>query len=146
MDNQATAQQIQLRDYQTSLLQGLFEAWKVHRRVMAQLPTGGGKTVIFSFLANEVAHHGDRVLVLAHREELITQAAAKLESVTGKPVGIIKAGYSPSPLYPIQVASVQTLINRLRDWPDFGLVVIDEVPAQLRPTGRFWMLTLTATS
>lgn len=136
MDNQATTQQIQLRDYQTSLLQGLFEAWKVHRRVMAQLPTGGGKTVIFSFLANEVAHHGDRVLVLAHREELITQAAAKLESVTGKPVGIIKAGYSPSPLYPIQVASVQTLINRLRDWPDFGLVVIDEAHHSTAKTYR----------
>jgi superfamily II DNA or RNA helicase len=126
MAKQPTAQQIELRDYQQSLLQGLFEAWSEKRRVMAQLPTGGGKTIIFSFLANEVAHHGDRVLVLAHREELITQAAAKLEAVTGKPVGIIKAGYSPSPLYPIQVASVQTLVNRLRDWPDFGLIVIDE--------------------
>jgi superfamily II DNA or RNA helicase len=126
MAKQPTAQQIELRDYQQSLLQGLFEAWSEKRRVMAQLPTGGGKTIIFSFLANEVAHHGDRVLVLAHREELITQAAAKLEAVTGKPVGIIKAGYAPNPLFPIQVASVQTLVNRLRDWPDFGLIVVDE--------------------
>jgi superfamily II DNA or RNA helicase len=136
MVKQTTTAQIQLRDYQEALLQGIFEQWKSAPRVMAQLPTGGGKTVIFSAIAQEFARHGDRVLVLAHREELITQAAAKLETVTGKPVGIIKAGYAPNPLFPIQVASVQSLIRRLRDWPDFGLIVTDEAHHSTAKTYR----------
>ena len=48
---------------------------------MAQLPTGGGKTVIFAAIAEEFVRRGESVLVLAHREELITQAASKLETV-----------------------------------------------------------------
>ena len=117
---------IQLRDYQFDLIQAVFEQWEQHQRVMAQLPTGGGKTVIFSVIANEFVKYSKRVLILAHREELILQAASKLESITRSPVGIIKAGYSPSPLLPIQVASVQSLVNRLHHYPDFDLVVIDE--------------------
>ncbi|MBE9193786.1 DEAD/DEAH box helicase [Synechocystis sp. LEGE 06083] len=136
MASQITAATIQLRDYQEALLQGIFEQWKSAPRVMAQLPTGGGKTVIFSAIAQEFARHGDRVLVLAHREELITQAAAKLETVTGKPVGVIKSGIASAPLFPIQVASVQTLVNRLREYPDFGLVVTDEAHHSTAKTYR----------
>jgi superfamily II DNA or RNA helicase len=118
--------QIQLRPYQQSLIQGIFEQWKSAPRVMAQLPTGGGKTVIFSAVADEFLRRSERCLILAHREELVSQAAAKLEAVTGKPAGVIKAGYAPNPLFPIQVASVQSMVNRLNHYPDFGLVVIDE--------------------
>ena len=90
------------------------------------MPTGGGKTVIFAAIANEFVTREERVLVLAHREELITQAGKKLEAVTGSPVGIIKAGYKPNPLFPVQVASVQSMVKRLNWFEDFGLVVIDE--------------------
>jgi len=119
-------QAFQLREYQARLIQGIYEAWKCQTRVMAQLPTGGGKTVIFSAIADEFIRRSERVLVLAHREELILQAANKLESITRSPVGIVKAGYKPDPLFPIQVASVQSMVNRLRHFDDFGLIVIDE--------------------
>ncbi len=56
---------------------------------MMQLPTGGGKTIIFCAIAREFTSVSEPVLVIAHREELIAQAAAKLEAVAGTPVGII---------------------------------------------------------
>ena len=123
---ESTAQTFQLRDYQARLIQGIYEAWKSQTRVMAQLPTGGGKTVIFSTIAEEFIRRSERVLVLAHREELITQAARKLEAIAGMPAGIIKAGCPMNPLFPIQVGSVQSMVNRLRHFQDFGLIVIDE--------------------
>jgi superfamily II DNA or RNA helicase len=64
------------------------------------------------------------VLVIAHREELILQAASKLESVTGQAPGIIKAGYEPTDSL-IQVGSIQTLARR-KNYPGAGLVIIDE--------------------
>lgn len=115
-----------LRDYQQSLIQQVFAQWHSgHRRVMLQLATGGGKTVLFSALAREFTAKGEGVLVLAHREELLTQAKEKLEAVAGVPVGIIKSGYRVNPLFPIQVASVQSLIRR-ENWPDAALVICDE--------------------
>ncbi|MCY7284266.1 MAG: DEAD/DEAH box helicase, partial [Cyanobacteria bacterium CAN_BIN43] len=115
-----------LRPYQDELIQSVFAQWTAgNRRVLAQSPTGSGKTVCFSAIAAEFTAKGEGVLVLAHREELILQAAEKLTSVTAQPVGIIKAGYRPDPTHQIQVASVQSLIRR-RDRPSAGLVIIDE--------------------
>ena len=82
-------------------------------RVLAQLPTGGGKTVVFSAIASEFARRGEPVLVLAHRQELITQAADKLRAIAGCPVGIVKAGHRPDYPAPVQVASVQSVVRRL---------------------------------
>lgn len=127
---------IALRDYQQALVQGVYHQWTQHQRVMAQLPTGGGKTIIFAAIASEFITRGERVLVLAHREELINQAAVKLETVTRSPVGIIKAGYKPNPLFPVQVASVQSMVNRLNHFEDFGLVVIDEAHHSTAETYR----------
>lgn len=116
----------QLRDYQQELIQKVFAAWSAgDRRVLAQSPTGSGKTVLFSAIAREFTTKGEGVLVLAHREELVTQARDKLQAVTTGQVGIIKAGYRPDPTHPIQVASVQSLIRR-KNWPSAGLVVVDE--------------------
>jgi superfamily II DNA or RNA helicase len=127
---------IPLWDYQHEMVNGIHTAWKGNTRVMAQLPTGGGKTVIFSAIADKFVRRSQRVLVLAHRDELITQAASKLEAITQAPVGIIKAGYSPSPLFPIQVASVQSMVNRLPHYPHFDLVVIDEAHHSTADTYR----------
>jgi superfamily II DNA or RNA helicase len=116
----------QLRPYQRELVTAVLERWTDHRRVMCQLATGGGKTVIFSAIANEFVSRGERVLILAHREELILQAKEKLQAVCPVPIGIIKAGHKPDYTAPVQVASVQSLINRLGKVGQFGLVVIDE--------------------
>lgn len=119
------AQPLELRPYQESLTQKIFHEWASgQKRVMAQLPTGGGKTAIFVEIAREFTSRGQQVLVLAHREELILQAKDKLEAATGQTVGVIKAGYKPSLDCLIQVASVQTLARRRL--PTAELVVVDE--------------------
>lgn len=126
----------ELRDYQRELIHKIFLEWKYgNRRVLAQSPTGSGKTVLFSDIANKALAKGHRVLVVAHREELITQSRDKLQSITGQPVGIIKAGYKPDPLYSIQVASIQTLARR-DNWPEAKLVIIDEAHHSAADTYR----------
>ena len=116
----------QLRDYQDKLVTRVFDKWSSgKRRLVLQLPTGAGKTIIFSAIAREFLRQGLGVLVLAHRLELISQAHEKLEAVSGLPAGIIKAGFPVHPDYDIQVASVQSLARRKR-FPEAGLVVVDE--------------------
>ncbi len=115
-----------LRDYQSQLVQQVLSSWKQgNRQVLLQLPTGGGKTLIFSEIARLFLEKGEGVLVLAHRIELITQAHSKLVAVSGKKAGFIKSGMSSNWDYPIQVASVQTL-TRKEEYPRAGLVIVDE--------------------
>jgi superfamily II DNA or RNA helicase len=116
---------IQLRDYQQTAIEGVREAFRAgHRAPLLVAPTGAGKTVMFGFVASETAKRGRRVLILAHRRELIRQASRKLTEA-GVPHGIIAPGNTPTRDL-VQVASVQTLGRRLNraDAPD--LIVIDE--------------------
>lgn len=115
-----------LRDYQTDLIQQVFFHWtKDQKRILLQLPTGGGKTVLFTALIRELVLRGGAALVLVHREELLLQAKQTIEAMAGMLVGVIKSGYPVDPLLLIQVASVQTLTRR-QDWPKADLVICDE--------------------
>ena len=116
----------QLRPYQQNLISRIFYQFQSHRRVMAQAPTGSGKSVIFGAIASHFAAKGCRVLCLAHREELIIQGASHLQNWTPYPVGIIKVGFPFEPLFPVQFASIQTIINRLDLVGDYDLIVVDE--------------------
>ena len=117
----------QLRDYQTNLLDRINTAWfSGSRSILCQLPTGGGKTIVFSSVVHQAIKSGFKCLILAHREELIKQAADKVEIITNDPVGIIKAGYPSNYDRDIQVASVQSLTRRLNHCPEFDLIVVDE--------------------
>lgn len=107
-----------LRDYQAAAVEAVLAARD--RRPILVAPTGSGKTVMAVAVAERI---GGRVLWLAHRAELIEQAARHL-ATSGALVGIIKAGIAPTPLAPVQVASVQTLIRR--ELPSAELVVVDE--------------------
>lgn len=86
-------------------------------------------TVVFSYIAKSAAHKGSRVLILAHRDQLIKQASRKLTE-NGVPHGIIMAGFAPAPRRHVQVASVQTLVRRIDKMRaagvHFDLIVIDE--------------------
>lgn len=95
------------------------------RAPLLVLPTGGGKTIIFSVIAQSAAAKGNRVLILVHRRELIHQASSKLSWI-GLEHGIIAAGV-PALDAPVQIASVQTLARRLPciDWQP-ALIIIDE--------------------
>ncbi|MBD2072409.1 DEAD/DEAH box helicase [Phormidium sp. FACHB-592] len=123
----ATAHQYRVRDYQETLIQNICQQWQQgQQRVLAQLPTGGGKTIIAGAIASSFTCRDETVLFLAHREELLTQAASKIGQIAAVPVGIIKAGYQPNLTAPIQVASVQSMVNRLSLFPDPALVITDE--------------------
>lgn len=81
-------------------------------------------TILFSSIAKDCVDRNGKVLILAHREELILQAANKLTAL-GLDVGIIKSGFQPTYWKPVQVASVQTLVRR--DFPyKFALCIVDE--------------------
>jgi superfamily II DNA or RNA helicase len=113
-----------LRDYQARAV-GLVQ--KHHtagtRRVLLVSPTGSGKSVMGVASALPYEH----VLWLAHRKELVQDAARRLrEEVGGLDVGIIAAGMPPSPYARFQVSSVQTMTRRPQQRPPAGLVVFDE--------------------
>jgi hypothetical protein len=114
-----------LRDYQERTVSETLEAWEAgKRRVCVVLPTGGGKTRV----GQELVACADepRTLWVAHRKELVQQAAERLREHFGHlNVGIIAAGQDASPYAPIQVASIQTLIAR-EQRPEASLVVFDE--------------------
>ncbi len=113
-----------LRPYQAVLVDRLRAAFAAGRRApLLALPTGGGKTHIFSAVAAGAQAKAKRVLVFVHRRELIRQASAKLAEA-GVAHGIIAAGFAPRPREPVQVASVQTLARR--PVPPADLVVLDE--------------------
>jgi superfamily II DNA or RNA helicase len=117
-----------LRPYQLQAVNEIRQGYQhAHRSVLFVLPTGGGKTVLFSHITRETAARGNRVCVLVHRAELLRQASASLTAL-GVPHGLIAAGRSMNLAAPVQVASVQSLARRLHLIPQefFQLLVIDE--------------------
>lgn len=117
---------MQLRYYQIEAKKQTYEAMRQGvQNILLQLPTGGGKTVIFNSIIKDGVDAKKRLLVLAHRSELIQQAADKLYKAYQISPGIIMSGYPTSAFNMVQIASVQTLIRRsLVKPPD--LVIIDE--------------------
>jgi superfamily II DNA or RNA helicase len=114
-----------LRPYQQQLITDIRLQYQLgHRKVLAVLPTGAGKTVCFSHIAQFAARKGNRVLIAVHRQELLDQACRALPM----PHGVIAANRSMDLSHAVQVASVQTLARRLHKLPRdfFQLVIIDE--------------------
>jgi superfamily II DNA or RNA helicase len=134
-----------LRDYQLAAVDSVME--QLAQRGSSTLgvaATGLGKTVIFAHVAHRTADRG-RVMVIAHREELVRQAADKIEAITGDKVEIeMAAEVADTHMYhcaPCVVASKDTLINRLRkyDPADFALLVTDEAHHAVAATyGRIY--------
>jgi len=116
---------INLRPYQQKLITDIrFQYQFGKRSVLAVLPTGGGKTVCFSYIAEQAAIKGNRVCVLVHRAELLDQASKSMPMHHG----LIAANRSMDLSHAVQVASVQTLARRLHRLPRdfFQLLIIDE--------------------
>jgi DNA repair protein RadD len=102
-----------LREYQARGRARIYEAWKRGSRVLLLvLPTGGGKTTLFGLIVAELAAAGLPSLILVHRRELATQAANRLREF-GVDFGFIMAGEPARPFAPVQIASVQTLAQRI---------------------------------
>lgn len=121
-----------LRPYQQEAHDAILSMWDQGTdRLLLVLPTGCGKTIVFSAVANDCVRRGRRVLILAHRGELLDQAADKLQKSTGLGSAVEKAEFScMGSWYRVVVGSVQTLMreSRLKKFPEnyFGAIIIDE--------------------
>src|SRR5688572_12419917 len=139
--------EIKLRDYQREAIDAVFSAWaEGMRRPAIVPPTGAGKTVVFSALVKEwrkrdgaaLKAYGSRVIILAHRDELVDQAIAKLRAVLPEDVSVGKVKATQNEVTAdVMVCSVQTLASQRRlnnlvlldqgkDRPKVGLIITDE--------------------
>ena len=123
---------MELRNYQKEAVNSILEEWDEGRqKTLLVLPTGCGKTVVFAKVAEELVRRGNRVLILAHRGELLDQASDKIKKFTGLSCATEKAEESCiGSWYRIVVGSVQTLMRekRLSMFKSnyFNNIIIDE--------------------
>lgn len=116
-----------LRDYQSRAVNLVLSMWQAGtRRVCLVSPTGSGKTTCGAALvAAHLEAGGTSVVWVAHRRELVTQAAERLRLELDVDVGVICPGVSPSPSASVQVCTIQTLLARSVR-PAATLIVLDE--------------------
>lgn len=122
---------MELRPYQQAAKEAIFCEWENINKTLLVLPTGCGKTIVFAKVAEECVRQGRRVLILAHRGELLQQAAEKIGKVTGLGCATEKAEESClNSWFRITVGSIQTLMREKRlscfsnDY--FDTIIIDE--------------------
>lgn len=123
---------MELRPYQEEARQAIFGQWDggVNRTLLV-LPTGCGKTIVFAKVTEDCVRNGKRVLILAHRGELLEQAADKIHKSTGLGCAVEKAESScAGSWFRVVVGSVQTLTRAKRlaqfsaDY--FDTIIVDE--------------------
>lgn len=146
---------LKLRDYQIDAIEGLRASYRNGNRApLLQLATGSGKTLIFGDITRSAAARGKRVLIVAHRRELIRQASDKLDWAGVPPHGILAAGgLDRDHDRAVLVGSIQTIARRLDRLPQFDLVVFDEAHHARAETwagliehqSNAWLLGVTAT-
>lgn len=123
---------MELRPYQSEAKAAVFTQWdKGARKTLVVLPTGCGKTIVFAKVAEECVRQGNRVLILAHRGELLERAADKIKKSTNLGCATEKAEQSClGSWFRITVGSVQSMQRekRLSQFSDdyFNVIIIDE--------------------
>lgn len=123
---------MQLRPYQQAAMSAVMAEWdRGVDKTLLVLPTGTGKTIVFSKITEERVRAGSRVLILAHRGELLDQAADKIAKSTGLRCSVEKADSSClDEWFRVTVGSVQTLMrqSRLDRFPTdyFHTIIVDE--------------------
>lgn len=128
-----------LYPYQTDAKMKIYDAWETHQSVMLQMPTGTGKTFLFSSIVKDLIAYSSQMfkitnkkiyktLILAHRVELIAQISDSIGERFGVRHGKIISGTNVDLSQTTQVASVQTLSRRLSRYKelDFDFIIIDE--------------------
>lgn len=123
---------MELRPYQSEAKTAVFEQWNEGKnKTLVVLPTGCGKTIVFAKITEECVKQGKRVLILAHRGELLDQATDKLRKATGLESAVEKAEQTClGSWFRVVVGSVQTLMREKRltnfDNDYFDTIIIDE--------------------
>ena len=122
-----------LRPYQADMKKEVYDQWDKTPNVMLQMPTGTGKTVVFTSIVKDILSwckdndSNAKILIIAHRKELIEQASRKLGKI---PHGIIQSTHQQHLYRQVQVASIQTFVSR-RNYEkmrrlNVGFIIIDE--------------------
>ena len=123
---------MELRPYQKEAKEAVFKQWDSGvKKTLLVLPTGTGKTIVFAKITEECVRRGNRVLIMAHRGELLEQAADKIKKATGLNCAVEKAEETClGSWYRIVVGSVQTLMREKRlkqfSMDFFDTIIIDE--------------------
>lgn len=123
---------MELRPYQQEAKDAIFNEWNSGKdKTLLVLPTGTGKTIVFAKVAEQCVANGDRVLILAHRGELLDQAADKIQNACGLTCATEKAEQSClGSWFRITVGSVQTMMREKRlarfKHDHFDKIIIDE--------------------
>lgn len=123
-----------LRDYQTDAKEKIYKMWIQKRSVMFQMPTGTGKTRLFASIARDLFDWGVehkkpvKILILAHRRELIRQIDEHIGLYYNLAHALIISKSIEQKNYTVQIGSVPTLTRRLSKWEDkdFDIIIIDE--------------------
>ena len=152
-----SSEDTRLRPYQQLIKNRVFKIWDSQYNVMVQLPTGTGKTILFTSIINDLSKvRGSKIVILAHRKELIEQISEHLSHYNIEH-GLITSGKARKLDLSVQVASIQTLtheknVGLLKELnPQF--IIIDEAHHSLADTytkfwkecGDCWKLGVTAT-
>jgi superfamily II DNA or RNA helicase len=122
---------MELRPYQVEAKEAIERSWEKFDKTLLVLPTGTGKTIVFCKLLQDQVAGGKRCLILAHRGELLEQAADKMSQATGLNCAVEKADLTAqNSWYRITVGSVQSMMreDRLKRFsPDhYGVIIVDE--------------------
>ncbi|MCP1103766.1 DEAD/DEAH box helicase [Lachnospiraceae bacterium PAL113] len=123
---------MKLRPYQEEAKNSIFEQWNLGiQKTLLVLPTGCGKTIVFAKVTEDCVRNGSRVLILAHRGELLDQAADKIQKSTGLGCSTEKAEETClGSWYRITVGSVQSMMREKRlqrfEKDYFDTIIIDE--------------------
>ncbi len=135
--NEFCQQDITLRDYQQQAKEDIFSQWNLVDNILYQMPTGTGKTRLFTSIIRDINVWGlrhnifFRILIVAHRSELIEQSSRSLSKYRiehGVLAGTLKDRYDLTK--PIQIASIQTITHPANrsviDDIEFDFIIIDE--------------------
>lgn len=105
------------------------------KSVLYVLPTGGGKTVVFCYMTKKSVSKNNRVLILVHRVGLLRQISRALTKF-GVVHGLINPNYTQNKSAHVQVASIQTLLNRFKKFKKPDFIIVDEAHHATSPSFR----------
>jgi DNA repair protein RadD len=130
------AEVVELRPYQHEFIGNISNAMRVgHRRVLGVMPTGSGKGTVIAYMVAKAAVSGHRILILAHRSEIIGDLSERIHGF-GVNHGVIASGYREDLRHNVHVGSVQTVVRRLGRLPDYTMIIQDE--AHHLVAGNMW--------
>lgn len=125
-----------LRPYQSNIIDQTKDQFRQNnRRIIIQLPTGGGKTAIFSAISKMAIDRGNSILIITHRKELLSQSGSTLTKfdLTGQELTAKTKKIEPGILYVGMVETIKSRINKpgyLEFVRSFKIIIIDECHIQ----------------